>query len=500
MVSVLTLPILSILSIIIGYCFIKDFNEIKSRFKKIKKHTLITLIVIFLIGLYLRHVYSFCFSNWLAVSNAIEITKLQELSRLDRPKGYPFLLSVAFLIFGSNFDTLIVFNLLISSLSIISVFLLTYVLFKREDMALFSSAIFSLSTFGVFFSGTGTDRVAAVFFVILSFLIFFIALEKNSQRMFVMSALLLTFTSWIRMEYIIFFLVFLFFLLKNKHRIKYYNRIILVSVLLVFPPIFHYFMDIREWTMPAFSITYLFINLPKLLSIAFLIKTNSFIETLILSGFFSSFVLVGLIKTPENKNLFFPVLLALISFILYGSFYTTLTMAENSEYFLIAEMSLAILAGYGLFYLNQFFVGYLKTRIHINSIPLILAIISIIFIYYLFLSTTFYKDGYVKKCSIDLIRNSITVIDEDVCVLVDYNEKHPNFLDFMHFLLPNRKIVNNIEDCVDTGFYFKINTPEFAPFGNSTKNWEILNKGYHLEIVNTTEFDETVLYKYKKIE
>ncbi len=205
------------------FLVIANFREIAKRFKKVKKKTWFLLLLIFLLGttvrvFYIQHIHLISdeYGYMQIGKNLLLDKKIQvcdsyvdyekkfcpphELGGWVQPIGWPLLLSVSFLIFGLNSPNAINTNAILGSLSILLVFLITYLLFRREKVGLYSALLFSLMSLHLKWSGTAQPNVTSLFFILLTILLFLIYFENQKFKMLLLAILSLAYTIQIRPE------------------------------------------------------------------------------------------------------------------------------------------------------------------------------------------------------------------------------------------------------------------------------------------------------------
>ncbi|MEM5806800.1 MAG: glycosyltransferase family 39 protein [Candidatus Aenigmatarchaeota archaeon] len=124
------------------------------------------------------------------------------------PPGYPFLVVIAEELFGLNTLFASYISAFLSSLTIILIFLICYLLFKEEEVGLISALIFALTPISITFSHTSESRVVSIFFICLTILIYLIALNNNKIKLLTLFFLLASYTIYIRQENSILFILF----------------------------------------------------------------------------------------------------------------------------------------------------------------------------------------------------------------------------------------------------------------------------------------------------
>ncbi len=197
-----------------------NIRTLAKPFRKIRKKTWLYLLIIFLTGLILRlfvfpHVHlMFIDEPWYmdmaknmdngngpVVCNLVD-DYARECSLPLKPSGWPFLVSIIFL-FGVKNYYAIYLNSIIGSLSVILIFLLTYLLFRKQDTGLWSALFLALTPIQVIWSNTAETNNASVFFILLTMLFFFAYIDSRKKSMLTLTMLGLIFSILTRFENIV---------------------------------------------------------------------------------------------------------------------------------------------------------------------------------------------------------------------------------------------------------------------------------------------------------
>ncbi len=209
--------VLNINLFLIPVFFFIERLEIKKIFKKIKKQTWVLISILFLFGLVLRIFYvpnlhlmyvdEFFYME--SAKNILIHGKSElcsyTLNGLDciaynKLSGWPLLISWVFLFFGFNRFLIINFNSLLGALSIVMVFLTTYVLFRNEKISLLSSLFTTVLPFHLVWSSTAETNASASLFVLLFVFSFLLYNKTKKWNFFLLSFLTLSFACFIRIE------------------------------------------------------------------------------------------------------------------------------------------------------------------------------------------------------------------------------------------------------------------------------------------------------------
>jgi len=305
------------------------------------------------------------------------------------PNGYPFTLAVAYMFFGIS--EVVAFNLtvLLGSLSIILIFLIGYLLTKKEEIALFSALLFALIPVHIMWSGTTASEPVFVFYTLLAVFALSLALKSNTWKsnLFAMSSL--AFACQIKAESgILLALTAVFMLLLDKklririNDIKFLVPLIICFVLIT-PYILHMIHSAQTdpWGAKGkkFGLEFAKKNIP--INAWFWIMGYKTIEHPIL---FTIFALIGLIFIIIEQRRLALVLgfWFLMFFFVYAFFYAgSVKYGTDVRYSLSGYPPLILLAGFGLYFL--YLVLGKVTRKYGLMFLVLVAIILISFYFYL---------------------------------------------------------------------------------------------------------------------
>lgn len=129
-----------------------------------------------------------------------------------QPNAYPALVSVVFLIFGVSEKSALVLSIVLSSLTVLMVFLFTRMLWD-ERIALWSSLFYSLIPVAIVWAPTTSTEPPMVFFTILTMYLFALSSQEREIGVTFAAWMALAFTIQFRPEGVIFLLISLVFIL-----------------------------------------------------------------------------------------------------------------------------------------------------------------------------------------------------------------------------------------------------------------------------------------------
>ncbi len=329
-----------------------NLKAIYLKFKKVKRKTWIYLLLIFILGSFLRlfifphtHVIfvdEFWYMEAAKNMNHFHEPLICEYSDFDhktcklipKPPGWSFLISFIFLFFGLNNHNVLFLSSFIGALSVILTFILSYLIFKNEKIALLSSFLLSISPLHLFWSISAETNIVSLFFVILTMILFFIFLEKESVNNFFLFIVSFIFTVLIRFE--TFFLIFLFvlgyiYLSKNyiKTKIKKFSDMIFPLIVLISLII----MIILENLLLTLFINYYVSIIDRYLLNLFDFLNSVFIGFILLP--FTLLMLLFIKKDENKKKLYFLLLAVIFSLLLYLPIYFQSRSALVTHFFIL---------------------------------------------------------------------------------------------------------------------------------------------------------------------
>ncbi len=239
----------------------KNMDLIKRQFKGIRRKTWFWILILVLVGLVIRILSPYFIITWYDEHSNIEVAKnivtqgrsvlcsyqdynLETCTFYGDTHGFPFILSIFFLIFGVSGQVAYAVNIIFSSLSIILIFLISYIIFKKEGTSLYASVICAFLPMFIFHSSNLEVDTLAMFFLLITFLNFLLYFKTKNFEIYLASLLSLVITIQIRFELILLILLFGIFhwvmkfdfrLIKEKKYILSY----LLFLILIIPHLFH---------------------------------------------------------------------------------------------------------------------------------------------------------------------------------------------------------------------------------------------------------------------
>ena len=359
--------------ILLLFSIIINKNTFKNLFKNIKKSTWIILFAIFLFNLILfnnlvPHIH-------LDIGNEIDYLELGKnllfsnrafltLNDVENsiifpylPLGWSFVISLFFMFFGITADVAFVTSTIITSSCTILIFLFSYLLFKKESTALFSSFIFLLVVPIIIYSGTTQPNAPSLFFILLMFIGFLTYIKKQKIRTQIFAFSSLAYLIQVRQEFIIFipFMVFSYLIFKFPIKLKNYKNkefllICFIFLILIIPQILQINEKITTDITTKERGGYFNRNY-------FLFNWNNLIKPILFTGEFHPFLinifaLVGLLTIFKDD---IRIGLFLISFFIVFTMFFLMVRELHLRMVLPIYITPIILCGYGVSKIVEFF-------------------------------------------------------------------------------------------------------------------------------------------------
>jgi 4-amino-4-deoxy-L-arabinose transferase-like glycosyltransferase len=247
-----------------------SLRYIKEGLRTINKKTWVLLLLIFLAGFFLRffvttHMHNLYYdedgymdiakhianngNNCLCLKNTVGVCDICGYS--FKSVGFSFLLALIFKAFGASHSSAFNFVVVIGSLTVLTMFLLLYLLFEDEKTALLGALIIAFYPLHVRWSGSASSEVVSLFFITLTFSCLLLYRKVNKIVLLVLSLLLFAYTIMVKEENIL-LIIFLgvFFLAKKKYR-KILLCVLFIVLIVLVPYLFGNYLfhtDVSEQT------------------------------------------------------------------------------------------------------------------------------------------------------------------------------------------------------------------------------------------------------------
>jgi hypothetical protein len=308
------------------------------------------------------------------------------------PVAHPFLISIAFFLFGVNEIVARHLAIFLASLSTLLVYLSSYLLFKKNDIALFSSLILALLPVHILWSPTMTADLTFSFFV--SFLLFFTILSSKSKdlKIYLLSLFALALATQAKSEGIILIPLYFLsqFLLDKRYFVMFNNKVYSFFVFLSFILLSIYFLHtfyawrVNTWGASGekMSLEYLKQNISP--NIGFWFEMSKEKDKWAYEGkqlyhpiVFTLLAVIGIVFLfKENRNILALLLLWFSSlFFLYSSFYAgSIYYGVDVRYVLPQLIPFSIFSGRGAFFLSKVLLKVFERKLALLIIVLLLLI------------------------------------------------------------------------------------------------------------------------------
>jgi 4-amino-4-deoxy-L-arabinose transferase-like glycosyltransferase len=349
-------------------------------------------------------------------------TSCEEYILNKQPNAFPFLLSIVFAIFGVKEHAAFGMNVIIGTATIALVFLVTYLLFKKEKIALYASLIFSVIPMHIIWSTTVASEPSLTFFSLLTIFIFLIFIKEKKRDLLYLLAAVFTFTLQVRYEAVVMGIVLLmgfFFLKKNPKTIFIKHRdsllFALLIVLFLAGPHFVHLSHANKtdsWGASGekLSLQYVKHNFSTNFMFFFENTRHPVVFTVIsLIGF-----LVGM-KVYKRETLFVLVWFSAF-FGVYLLFYAgSFNFGVDVRYSLSMFPAFAVLAGIGLLVIESFLKSFTK---EFHAVAIVVMIVLISFYFFIPYVTTIWRESFEGRESHDFsMFVAETRIDDDCYIL-----------------------------------------------------------------------------------
>lgn len=361
-------PFLAINLLIILVLFAFTLKDLKSQFKAVGRTAWLALVAIFLLGFIIRmFLIPHLHMMYLDEPGNIEVAKnLLKSGRAEiceyinynetrcyntfKSVGWPLIISIAFAIFGVNNHVAINLTALFGSLSVILIFLMAYLLFKKQSPALWSALLLALLPLHIQYSGSSVNNISALFFALAGMVFALVYLNVRDSRMGVLALSTFFYTAQIRPESILLLplVLFMYFLFGGKIRGVVRAKTIIGSLFIVLIFLVPYAIqfqilwraNIRQYKEPYLNADNWQSNLSR---IVYGITNYG-------NWIFVVFVILGilsLLKLRANVGLFL-IMWLLLFLVVYLS-----TKEYQHRYLIILYPSTILMAAYGIFWLSN---------------------------------------------------------------------------------------------------------------------------------------------------
>ena len=427
--------------------FIWHFKEIARPFKSINRRFLVLILLLTLFGIYLRVTMSGRYGLddllWEHVRNAKSALNNFKFTSFTHPGGHSLLVALSFILaHNMDIENVSMLTIFLDSLSILLIFCISFLLFKKTEIALFSSLIFAILPWQIFISGMGLNIISSLFFFLLSVVILLVSKELRSKNLFYFSLILLLWSAEIRVENVMFIPLFLFTYFRTKYKVsksfKYFLPLLIifslpVTVWISYSPVLFGPSSSIEGDGDFISFQNFLNNCVNYIIPHFFVnKYGNYYPT-----FVFLFSLLGLVLIVKHKESFYLLLLwSGIWSIVYGSFWYG---SQIYRYSVLIHPLLATLSACGFYVLFDYASSSLAKKWKMIKTLWILFLLFIVF-------STFSVKGLINPSSITSwpsIREFRTLeneIEDDACILMQ-KIKYGRYENAVYLINKKRKFI-----------------------------------------------------------
>jgi hypothetical protein len=425
--------------------FIWSFKDLKNLFKKIDRKTWIALLLIFLVGLSLRvfvapHTDRVLFDEDMYLQIGQNIVLYGKAGMCDygdleqcyiiwlnkQPNGYPFLMSFTFL-FGTGETAAHYVTAIISSLTILTVFFISYLLFENKKISLFSSLIFSFIPIAIRWAPTTCSDTVFLFFMGLTVFAFLSYFKSKDNKVLLFSFVSLAYAIQVRPEgvlligvILILFLIFakdLFYILSNKKLLA----ILIIFSILIIPHLLHLNAVKDEgWGTEQDKLSFEYVDNNFETNAGFFFENTRFP---LIFTIFSLIGVAGMIISKKFKEEIFLGLWFIIFFTQYLLFYAgSFDYGTDVRFSLTMYIPVAIFAGFGAFFISKS-AGDLVNRffknkyVHFAATIMIAIIIILAFIPFFNFVGEIGEKAWDARLHSDFLTDKSNELDDDSWIL-----------------------------------------------------------------------------------
>ncbi|MDE1822924.1 MAG: glycosyltransferase family 39 protein [Candidatus Micrarchaeota archaeon] len=310
-----------------------------------------------------------------------------------QPGGWPLLLAAAFSIFGIGIGTAYYLTLLMSAISVLLVFLISYMLFSDARQALMSSVALASIPLFLSYSRTSLADPSALAFLLLSILLFMVYLRQKSLRTGFAAVMAFAFLTCIKTEMVIAVPILAGFLLLSSGwfrgrdaRARIWKAVALAAfaAVLLIPQMAFFYYSAQDSFGAAIYMDQSKLslqNLGKNMQDNLLFWTGAF-STMRTSGggvfsfvyhvefplTLTAFAVIGaaaMVALKKFRELAMLLVWFLAIFLFYTSYYAGSALyglGVDARYFLGSFAALSVFAGYGFVQAYEFIRGMGKGR------------------------------------------------------------------------------------------------------------------------------------------
>jgi len=417
--------LLLIISLLIN---LRDFLRL---FAGINRKSWAILIIVFILALFLRlffipHMHYVFYDEYEHINIAKNMSENKIFARCnfyldgkcfeyDLPQwvpGYHFLLSLVFSLFGISESVAYDFNAVLGSVSVIILFLTTFLISNEVGVSLVSALLLTFLPLHLRFSGNSSLEITSSLFILLSILSALVYLRLKTNRSFFFFVIVNSFTLLLRTENGLVLLLLMTLLFAHGIQFKKWLKLIPFSILFV--PYFLYLPFIRKYAA-GYYLCKQHPNIPQLLlkNLWYWISNHSIPIVLVIMA------IIGIYSAVRRRDkillwflLYFFSFVFFYTFIHKGDIYIGDFQRFNIQFY----HPVLILASVGLYVTYHLIIKYLKIKWLAFGVLFLAFFLNYIYCYTVINSeipNAFFQrqhQAYIKGKDID-----------DSCVFIAYN-------------------------------------------------------------------------------
>lgn len=431
----------------IFYLVYLNFEELKYQFKEVTPVTWVLLALIFLTGLYTCHNFSEPTSvtgklwTHANIAENIKDNYTTYMARsIHRPEAYPFLLFLAFSLFGESISVISNMGIFFTAATSIIIFASVYLITKKELYGLISALLFVLFPLPVIKSQHGS--VLPLYGLLAAMALFFLAFSLRTKKVKSITLALLVYISCLatRIEALylsgLFILAYLFFLKRDSKKlltpilIGMVFALQVVPFLVISPGVFGYNLNrnrpqtefFREKYPNAAKSTFSLDHLPR--------NFRWMKEVMFRRGFFNLFSLLfflfGLISIRYCKLASLPIIWIALFFLFFGTWFGT-AIVSMTLHLLQVYIPISMVIGIGIGSASEKLLKLLEENIKSIKISSTFQFVITFLLALLIFAPSInsYYFGHDHKKEEDFYRDVQTVLENagsNACVLVEDKE------------------------------------------------------------------------------
>ncbi len=366
----------SVIVLAIGF----NYKEIRRELSKVSLQTWIILALIFSISFFLRAFIAprttrlfFDEDIYLDIGKEILINgkgalcnygygnECYEYDLMKWPNGYPFLVAVAYLLFGISTTAASNLSIVLSSLTPVLMFLMSYLITRDDKISLYSALLFSLIPIHIMWSSTTATSPAFTFFTLFAAVSFFFSFRDDTFKSQILAMSTLAYAMQIRSEGVLLLPIFGIMTLVmydkffTKVREKKFLLVWVLFFILLIPYLVHmnYASQTEAWGSDGkkFSFEYAQVNIPT--NLIFWIHGY---ETIGHPVLFTIFAVIGAayVFTKDKRTFTFMMTWFILFFFVYAFFYAgSVKYGVDVRYTLIMYPPFIFLSSIGANLLTQ---------------------------------------------------------------------------------------------------------------------------------------------------